>query len=166
MLRTFRTILGVLTIMLMTAPLMAQTQPSSDQPVPARRPGPNPNAGFLGARFSPIEDDMQEELQLESQDGVLIVEVMKDTPAEKHGLMANDVIRKIDDKAIDDIETFVSTMSQSKPGQEMKFSVLRGKEQKEIGVTLGKRPAQMPGAGGTPPGGGEMPKEPTTRPGN
>jgi S1-C subfamily serine protease len=103
-----------------------------------------------------------EELQLDSNAGVIIMELLPDSPAEKAGMLPNDVILKIDDRDIADIDAFVRTMQQSKPGQEMKFSMLRAKKAQDMTVTLGKRPADFPGM---QQGEGEKsPKSPTTKP--
>ena len=131
----------------------AQQDPPQQQQQP-RRPM-NPNAGFLGARFSPITDEIAEELKLDSQAGVIVVDVMEDSPAQKAGLQGEDIIRQIDGKKIEDVDEFSRTMSQTKPGQELKLTILRQGKEQELPVTLGKRPPQMnQGAGGAGGGGG------------
>ncbi|MBC8107225.1 MAG: PDZ domain-containing protein, partial [Anaerolineae bacterium] len=106
-------------------------------------PPANPNQGFFGAKFSDIDDETAEKLGLDSQDGVVIMEVMPDSPAEKAGIKNGDVVKKLDDKEIGAKEDFVAVMRASKPDQQLKVSVIREKQPQDITVTLAKRPASM-----------------------
>ncbi|MGH7176954.1 MAG: S1C family serine protease, partial [Tepidisphaeraceae bacterium] len=124
-----------------------------------RPPGPNPNAGYLGARFGPVDEDAAKELGLDSEEGLLIMEVFKESPAEGGGLVINDVLIAFDGDKVEDAEAFVMKMRETKPGQVVKLTVHRNKEEKEISITLGKRPANFPPTQPT------QRKEPTTKPG-
>lgn len=109
----------------------------------AARQAPNPNQGYFGAKFAPISDEQAEQLGLDSQDGVVIIEILPDSPAEKAGLKKNDVVKKLDDKDFDGVQGFVAVMRASKPDQQLKVSIIRDKQPQDINVTLGKRPASM-----------------------
>ncbi len=117
-----------------------QMQPGGQ---PGNLPPANPNQGYFGARFGDINDEVAEELGLDSQDGVVIIEVVKDSPAEKAGLKPMDIVKKLGDKDITNVPSFVTVMRASKPGDELKVSVIREKKTEELTVTLGKRPANM-----------------------
>lgn len=56
--------------------------------------------GYLGVRFQPLTADLAKSFGLESEKGALISSVEKDTPAEKAGLKAGDVIVEFDGKQI------------------------------------------------------------------
>ncbi|MDD2736501.1 MAG: Do family serine endopeptidase [Desulfuromonadaceae bacterium] len=56
--------------------------------------------GYLGVRFQPLTADLAKSFGLESEKGALIASVEKDTPAEKAGLRAGDVIVEYDGKQI------------------------------------------------------------------
>jgi serine protease Do len=116
------------------------TAKQQEQPKMAPR---NPNAGFLGAKLSPVTDELADQLKLDTQDGVVIVEVVGDSPAEKAGLRQGDVIRQMDDKKIDDVQTFVGFMRETKPDQQVKMGVMREGKMQDLNVTLGKIPADM-----------------------
>ena len=58
--------------------------------------------GYLGVRFQPLTADLAKSFGLESEKGALIANVEKDTPAEKAGLKAGDVILEYDGKPINE----------------------------------------------------------------
>ena len=115
----------------------------NDQDAAKKLPPANPNQGYFGAKFGPVSDEKAEELGLDSQDGVVIMEIIKDSPAEKAGLKVDDVVRKLDDKEIDGVNGFVAVMRASKPDQQLKVSIIRDKKPEDMIVTLAKRPASM-----------------------
>ncbi|CAN5394107.1 hypothetical protein BH09PLA1_BH09PLA1_04270 [soil metagenome] len=106
-------------------------------------PKANPGQGYFGAKFGPVSDEKAEELGLDSQDGVVIMEVLKDSPAEKAGLKEDDVVKKLDDKEVEGVQGFVAVMRASKPDQQLKVSIIREKQPQDVTVTLAKRPASM-----------------------
>jgi serine protease Do len=110
---------------------------------PAKMPPRNPNAGFLGAKLSPVTDELADQLKLDTQDGVVVVEVVGDSPAQTAGLKEGDVIRQMDDKKIDTVETFVGFMRATKPDQQVKVGLMREGKMQDLTVTLGKIPADM-----------------------
>ncbi len=71
-------------------------------------------------------------------EGVRINQVLDDTPAEKSGLLVNDVIKTIDGEEIENIEKLRQKLSEYQPGDEIKLEILRGKEELEISLTLGR----------------------------
>ena len=121
-----------------------QHKPGHDQmPEGNRLPPANPNQGYFGAKFGPISDEVAEDLGLDSQDGVVIMEVMPDSPAAKAGIKEKDVVKKLNEKDITDVQGFVAVMRGSKPDDQMKVSIIRDKKPEDVTVTLGKRPASM-----------------------
>lgn len=132
------------TLVLLAGSTLAQQQPEMKMP-PA-------SSGFLGAIFAVIDEDRQAELGLDSTDGMLIIEVVPDSPAAQAGLTLNDVVRRIDDEEVPDRDTFIEKMSTTKPGQTITILIIRAQQEQVVDVTLGTRPA---GFGTT---------QPTTRP--
>lgn len=123
-------------------------QPAPGQPSDDERPSQqvirrNPNAGFLGAKFGPISDEVAEQLKLDSQAGLLVMEVIPDSPAAKAELKENDIIKSIDGRPIEDVRAFVMMMNNTKPDQVLKMGILREGKTMDVPVTLGKRPPMM-----------------------
>ena len=70
---------------------------------------------------------------------VVIVGVFKNSPAEKAGIKAGDVLLKIDGKAIKSPEDGGPIMAAKKPGDKVKLTVKRDGKDKDIEMTAGKR---------------------------
>src|SRR5262245_14483820 len=76
----------------------------------AQPPGPAKGQGFLGGKFAPIDDQVAADLGIDVQDGVVVLEVVEDSPAQKAGLKEKDILKKIDGKDVDGVDTFRSIM--------------------------------------------------------
>lgn len=74
-----------------------------------------------------------------STDGVSIVEVVKESPAEKAGLLKGDVITKIGDVAVTDPATLSKLVGSKKANEEIKIYYKRGGKQKNMKATLGEK---------------------------
>ncbi len=117
------------------------------------QPTPQPGGqGFLGGKFAPIDDQVAADLGIDVQDGVVVIEVVEDSPAQKAGLQEKDILKKIDGKEIDGVDTFRKVMGATKPGQTLKLGIVRDKQEQELSVTLGERPAGMQPQPSTKPG--------------
>src|SRR4051794_5525946 len=108
---------------------------AQDKAPPTTGPATLPagQSGWLGCKLRENEDWA----------GVVIDEVLDGTPAAAAGFKAKDVVMKIDGDTIADLQAFVDKMRQTHPGQQVKFTVVRDKDEKEIPVTLGERPKNI-----------------------
>jgi len=101
---------------------------------------------FVGIRYSMISDDIAKELGLGEKGGAYLANdiqhgvaaVVKDSPADKAGLKANDLILKINEEEINEGNTLVQSLNKFKPEDKVKFLVLRDGEKIELEVTLEK----------------------------
>ena len=84
--------------------------------------------GFLGIQFKLQEDGR----------GFLIQEVLDDSPADKAGLKAKDVILKIDGTEPTSLKEFISILELKQPGDEVTLDILRDGKEEKVKVTLGK----------------------------
>ena len=84
---------------------------------------------MLGITMQPIDKKIQEELKLNSMNGVYIVEVSKGSAAEEAGLKQGDVITAIDGQRITDGASVQEKVNNYHPGEKAVITYIRdGKE--------------------------------------
>jgi Do/DeqQ family serine protease len=96
--------------------------------------------GYLGMLPRELDDATREALKLDREvKGVFVDSVEDDTPAEKGGLEAGDVITHVDGKPVVDASTFRFMIAEKRPGTQVKLTVLRNGDEKRLRFTLGNR---------------------------
>ena len=98
--------------------------------------------GWLGVKIGSIDEDMKNALNLNSKNGALISEVIKDSPADIAGLQAKDIITGMNSIEVSDVNELRNKVSNAKPNEVIVFNIIRNKSQLNIVVTLGLRPNQ------------------------
>ncbi|HEY7312202.1 MAG TPA: PDZ domain-containing protein [Gemmataceae bacterium] len=103
------------------------------------------NRVYLGVCTIPVEDmsnRMRRKLKLKDTDGVIVVEVMPDSPAEEAGLKHGDIITHVNGKLIEDEDELCDDLNQLGPGKTVKLDVCRDGKKQEIKAELDESPAQ------------------------
>ena len=111
---------------------------------------------YIGISGGSVMPEVAEALKLPIDHGVLVNEVVEDSPADKAGIeggdtdatiegakvrLGGDIITAVDGEEISSMEDVINAVNSAKPGEKMEFTVLRGEdEEKRITVTLGVRP--------------------------
>lgn len=106
--------------------------------------------GYLGVYLQEITEDLKEAMDLPTLDGVLISEVLKDTPANRAGIKAGDVITEFDGKKVKDMASFRITVASTEIGRSVKVKIIRSKKAKELTVTIGEMPETVTAAAEVP----------------
>lgn len=89
-----------------------------------------PGSAYLGIGFDPEKEDLK------------VVEVNKDTAAEKAGLQVGDMLVKVDDVKLDKRTELFAFMRKKKPGDQITLEILRAGKPVKISVKLGTRPSE------------------------
>ena len=92
---------------------------------------------FLGVETETLEEQLAEYFEVES--GALVEEVEDDSPAEKAGIKAGDVIVKIDDDEIESTRDLVKAIRSHDPETEVTVEVVRKGKNKKFNVTLAEK---------------------------
>ncbi len=113
--------------------------------------------GFLGVVIQNITPDLAAWFNLaEGQNGVLISDVSPDSPAIEAGLQKDDIIIEFDGKPVSEAGSFRSLVSTTKPGQEIRVTVLREGNRVEKTVKIGTLQGEDLEVASTPQGGVEQ----------
>lgn len=97
--------------------------------------------GRLGVRIETLNDDLASALGSSGLKGVLVVEVLNDTPAEKAGLKAGDVITAVGGHKVYDSDDLVSALRDESGA--VSLSVARRGSTRTIEATLEANPWSM-----------------------
>jgi S1-C subfamily serine protease len=73
--------------------------------------------------------------------GAVIAEVVPGGPAEQAGVQQGDVVIHANDQDINNFDDLLSVIAFSKPGDQLKITILRNGQEQTVTVTLGERPA-------------------------
>ena len=77
---------------------------------------------------------------METEDGLKIMNVVRESAAQKEGILKSDVITAIDGEPIDSQEELFIVVGSKDPGDEVVIDLKRGKRELTISLELGKRP--------------------------
>lgn len=92
--------------------------------------------GYMGVAIQDLNDQLGDYFGVKDGDGVLITEVEEDSPAEKAGLNAGDVIVGADDEEITDTDDIFDVMSDKEEGDSVKITYLRKGEKHTVPVEV------------------------------
>ncbi|MCI0690943.1 PDZ domain-containing protein [candidate division KSB1 bacterium] len=79
----------------------------------------------LGVQVQELNKDLAPYFKVEEKGGVLVLDVTKDSPAEKAGLKAGDVITKIDGEKITDADDLINALREYEEGDEATVEYVR-----------------------------------------
>ncbi len=98
------------------------------------------NRGWLGVTLAPLDARAQAKFKVAS--GVLVAQVGTDTPAEKAGLFAGDVIVAVDGLEVKDVAKLRNAVAIKGAGTATTLEVRRDGKPRQVKVTLGALPEQ------------------------
>ncbi|NIA31207.1 MAG: PDZ domain-containing protein, partial [Actinobacteria bacterium] len=95
---------------------------------------------WLGVQIKDLTRRLRKELDTKARFGVVVDNVLDDSPAADAGLEPGDVIVKFDGKNVRRVKDLTRAMKKKNPDEEVPLEVMRGNEREKIVVTLGERP--------------------------
>jgi membrane-associated protease RseP (regulator of RpoE activity) len=94
--------------------------------------------GWLGVYIQDIDEDLMDSEDLPSTDGVLVVDVVDDSPAEEAGLERGDVILVFDGKDARSVRRLTRMIEWAEPDEEKQLVILRDGAKQNVIVTIGE----------------------------
>ena len=95
---------------------------------------------WLGLAVSDITPKTAQDKALETVNGVLVQGITTDSPAATSGIKVGDVLVSIDGMVIRDVDGLTSYLGEFKtPGDVVAIELIRGTDNVEISLTVGKR---------------------------
>lgn len=94
---------------------------------------------WLGIAMRNVDDAAAERFGMKAPTGVIVEEIMEDSPARKAGVKPLDVILKIDGKEMNSSNEVQGLIALKKPGETVNLAVLRDGKTITVPVKLGQR---------------------------
>jgi serine protease Do len=96
--------------------------------------------GWLGVVIQDLTPDLSKSFSFEGTTGALVAEVQKDTPAFKGGIKQGDIITKLNDTDIKDVNSLRNLVATLKPGSKVNLEIYRDSAKQTIQVEIGELP--------------------------
>lgn len=102
---------------------------------------------YLGVRYITLTTDTAKQLGVSQTEGAYVYgsdnqpAIVSGSPADKAGLKQGDVIKKVNDKAVDQTNTLASLLARYSPGDSVKITYERDGQEKTVDVTLDQYPS-------------------------
>ncbi|MFH1276786.1 MAG: DegQ family serine endoprotease [Candidatus Eisenbacteria bacterium] len=98
--------------------------------------------GWIGIGIQEVSREIQDALDLPDKNGVLISNVMDDSPAAEAKLERQDVIVSLNGRKVESMRTFRNEIADTPPGSDVRLGILRKGKTIDKTVTLGRLPGE------------------------
>jgi serine protease Do len=97
--------------------------------------------GYLGIIPENLNEDIKKALNYTYKNGVYVKQIEEGTPAKQAGIAEGDIILKLDNKNIENVNVLRKVVASKNPGEKIKVTLWRNGVEKDITVKLEKRPS-------------------------
>lgn len=101
--------------------------------------------GYLGVGLQsiPVPANLREKNQIDNENGVIVLSVQPQGPAEKAGLVLGDILLSINGKSVQDVDDIQQALSGVAIGATLAVTLLRGGEGTERSIVVEERPRRQ-----------------------
>lgn len=99
--------------------------------------------GWLGVTVQDLTDELAQYFGLSEKKGVLIANVLDDSPAQKAGIKEGDIITQFDNKKVANVKEMLQAVAKSEVGSRVKVDLIRDKKPVNLSVEIGERPPDI-----------------------
>lgn len=94
--------------------------------------------GYLGVLVQELSPELAKSFDLEKNEGILVAQVMGDSPADKAGIKQGDIIISFRDEPILSIASFKNLVALTSPNSEVLLKIIRDGKQVKVTVKINK----------------------------
>jgi len=94
---------------------------------------------FLGIRYGTLTPEIAQQYNINSDHGLVVLEVQSGTPADQAGMKPGDVIISVDGQQMNQVEDLIAVLHQHSPGDTVPIVIERNNQQQTLNVTLGNQ---------------------------
>lgn len=108
---------------------------------------------FLGVSCAPLTDELRDELKVDREQGLVVMDVIPGSPADKGGVQKDDILIAVGDKDLVEVADLISAVSAA-GGNEMTITLARDGKRQDAKITPERRrdiKFYMPTPGGRAP---------------
>lgn len=100
--------------------------------------------GWLGVMIQDITPELAESFGITETKGVIIADIVPDSPAEKAGLKRGDIVKSLNGKTIDNANMLSRSVAALGPESTATIQVIHEGKTKDVKVTIGTMPEETP----------------------
>ncbi len=97
------------------------------------------NYGWLGVSIANPSERFRKDMEIETEKGSFVFDTIKDSPAEKSGILPGDHIIKLNGETIENSEHLQNLIATISPGSRTVFTVIRNGKEVTVHVTITAR---------------------------
>src|SRR5215475_4574401 len=110
--------------------------------------------GWLGVAIQPLTPELAQSFGTKDTKGVLVSDVVPDSPAAKAGMQAGDILTEFDGKKMENPGDLQRAVGLTNPGTSAKMKVWRDQGEKTLELKIGEAPDEREARAGGRSGGG------------
>jgi tetratricopeptide (TPR) repeat protein/CHAT domain-containing protein len=99
--------------------------------------------GYIGTNLQEVSQELASQQGLDSARGAFVHSVRRNSPAERHGLKAGDIIVAVDGIVIANRGAFITAIQARKPGILTELDVIREHQRQKVALIVGRLPQSI-----------------------
>ena len=99
--------------------------------------------GYLGVSIQPVTKEIAEQFKLDSTRGALVTDVTPGSPADQAGIIHGDVIRKINNTDLRDVNALMNRVAEAEIGSELSVELIRDGQTKTVMAKVAEQPPDL-----------------------